>query len=142
MMKNKIPSSVWLTASSARGRPTDDSDVGRGGGAEAPPVGGSAGVAALVTAHHRADHQRPVGEHLQSVPGGEFSISCKLICLCQLIFHVRGSVTSGPGNLVKRVPAGGTDDLQSLPHHSFDLWYWMDERRPWQEIIRALRISN
>ena len=56
-------------------QPTDDSDVGGGGGGEPPPVGGGAGVAPLVTAHHRPDHQRSIGEDGQSVPGGKFSIS-------------------------------------------------------------------
>ena len=59
-------------------RPTDDSDDGGGGGGEPPPVGGGAGVPSLVTVHHGADHERPIGEDGQSVPGRKFSISWKL----------------------------------------------------------------
>ena len=75
MMKNKIPSCVWLTASSARGRPTDDSDVGGGGGAEAPPVGGRAGVAATVRTTHGLDNKTAVTDNLSSAAGGQLHSS-------------------------------------------------------------------
>ena len=51
----------------------------------------------------------------------------------ELIFCFRALSTFGPGNLVQGITTGGTNDLERLTHHSFDLWYWMDERGAWAE---------
>ena len=81
-------------------QPTNNSDVCGGGGGETPPVGGSAGVPPVISVLDGVYHKRSIGEDFQSVPGGKFSISWKLICPSKLIFYTLALSTFGPGNLV------------------------------------------
>ena len=51
------------------------------------------------------------------------------------MFYLSALSTFGPGNLVERITTGGTNDLERLAHHGFDLRNWMDERRAWGRVV-------